>query len=113
VSAKAHGQRTETTFGLTEEEYWALWRFQQAEVTKLNGTGVDPIDLKSTGAAKRLAVDHDHETGEIRGLLSGRSNFDLLGRFDRDALVRAIAYLDDPPARRFFGGPRFVPEGNT
>lgn len=106
---RAHGKRTQTTFGLTEDEYWALWEWQRSEVAKLGGTGVDPIDLKSTGAARRLAVDHDHVTGEVRGLLAGRTNFELLGRFDRDALVRAIEYLADPPARRFFGGPRYVP----
>jgi hypothetical protein len=108
-SAEAHANRIGKMFGLSEDDYWALYEFQRCEVEAAGGTGVDPIDQRSTGVRKRLAVDHDHVTGEVRGLLAGSTNFELLGRYSREALVRAIAYLDDPPARRFFGEPRYIP----
>lgn len=54
---------------------------------------------------KRLAVDHDHSTGAVRGLLcpgDDGCNHRLLGYVrDRvDLLQRAIDYLNDPPIRR-------------
>lgn len=50
---------------------------------------------------KRLAVDHDHKTGAIRGLLCKRCNRDLLGaaRDSIEMLERAISYLESPPAQ--------------
>lgn len=47
---------------------------------------------------KRIAVDHDHATGEARGLLCDPCNH-MLGRA-RDCpgiLEKAVAYLQDPP----------------
>lgn len=50
---------------------------------------------------KRLAVDHDHQTGEVRGLLCERDNHRLLGgaKDSLSILRRAVAYLEQPPAR--------------
>jgi hypothetical protein len=46
-----------------------------------------------------LAIDHDHETGVVRGLLCGQCNHQLLGG-SHDSIERlrlAITYLESPP----------------
>jgi hypothetical protein len=60
------------------------------------------ICQRATGARRRLAVDHNHATGEVRGLLCKPCNRDVLGhlRDNTEALQRAIDYLTNPPARR-------------
>ena len=45
--------------------------------------GVCAICQKVDKTGRRLAVDHDHNTGEIRGLLCGRCNR-LLGQAEKD-----------------------------
>lgn len=46
------------------------------------------------GRVRSLAVDHDHETGAVRGLLCSRCNTALgLFRDNPALLLEAIAYL--------------------
>ena len=91
--AKTHERMVQKTYGLLPGQYEAIYRFQGGRCW---------ICRRATGASKRLAVDHDHTTGEPRGLLCSRCNRDVIGhlREDPDALHRAIWYLLDPPARR-------------
>lgn len=102
VKNGSHAMHVQTTYGLTPDEYWGLYEFQG---------GVCAICRRSTGRTKKLSVDHNHETGEVRSLLCNPCNRYVLGwlRDDIEAFKRCIEYLQEPPARKFFDGPRYVP----
>jgi hypothetical protein len=91
TSEAAHAVRIKATYGITVEEYWAIYAAQGGKCY---------ICERATGKTKRLAVDHDHVTGEVRGLLDSSCNI-MLGhlRDDPAAFQRAIDYLTVPPAR--------------
>jgi hypothetical protein len=65
----------------------------QALVTRQNGKCA--ICEGTNPGGDRLAVDHDHQTGKVRGLLCHNCNIGL-GNFQdsRDALRKAIVYLE-------------------
>lgn len=77
-------------WGITEEDYNDIKSAQ-------NGRCAICLCKPRT---KNLAVDHDHKTGTIRGLLCHRCNHGLLGHAHDsvEMLERALAYLKDPPA---------------
>jgi hypothetical protein len=79
-----------TKFKLTQIEYNAMLDGQDG-VCAICG-GVEKV--KVNGVTQRLAVDHDHKSGEIRGLLCINCNTGL-GRFkdSKDLLTKAIKYL--------------------
>lgn len=89
----AHERMVQKTYGLGPGDYARLLAAQGGKCW---------ICQRATGARKRLAVDHDHSSGEVRGILCGPCN-QLLGhvRNDPDVLIRAAQYLINPPARRF------------
>lgn len=91
VRRRRHDARVAREYGLAPGEYDELLAFQ-------GGTCAIP-GCRATGKTKRLAVDHDHETGEPRGLLCGPHNYDLLGRFAGD-LQAGLDYLQNPPMAR-------------
>lgn len=91
----AHGRRILETYGLTKEQYEALYEAQG---------GVCYICQRATGKRKKLAVDHDHATGYVRGLLCGPCNSILAQlRDDVDAAIRVMNYLISPPAHETIG----------
>jgi len=91
TSDKAHATTIKAKYGITGEEYAALLADQG---------GVCYICGGKSGK-KRLAVDHDHKTGETRGLLCKRCNR-MLGyyRDNADTFQRAAIYLRSYPSRR-------------
>ena len=76
--------RRNETYGLTPDELQAL----------LAQHSVCAICHSDQWGKKGPVVDHDHETGRVRGILCGNCNMGL-GRFKDDPLrlARAIAYL--------------------
>ena len=73
-------------YGITPELYNEMWKEQQGRCAIC---GAHQVDF-----TRSLHVDHDHETGEIRGLLCIRCNNGLgLYFHDTDLLENAIAFL--------------------
>lgn len=76
-------------YGLTVEQYDALW-IEQAGTCAICHTREN-----AKGRGVELEVDHDHATGQVRGLLCRPCNTGL-GHFQDspDQLKSAISYLD-------------------
>jgi hypothetical protein len=106
ASTAAHSQRVEREYGISGEEYDALFRWQG---------GVCFICGRKP-RTKRLAVDHDHRTGEVRGLLCANNengcnravvaNLEAAVDDGLSAARRAVLYLEDPPLARMRAGER-------
>jgi hypothetical protein len=95
ASKAAHRAAVAKTYGLEDGEFEAIWDAQGRRC---------PICLQIP-RAKRPAVDHDHDSGAVRGLLCQRCNHELLGAAhdDVEILRRAVAYLERPPAYAVLG----------
>ncbi|QGJ92071.1 endonuclease VII [Gordonia phage Keelan] len=78
-------------YGITGEQYYAILEAQGGKCF---------ICQRAIGKRRKLAVDHDHDTMEVRGILCQPCNFIIIGRYDKEALLRALEYLEYPPARR-------------
>jgi len=93
VSTKAHGAMVERTYNITAAEYALLFRAQNGRC----------YICHERPRSKRLAVDHDHKTGLVRGLLCADNewgcNYALLGKIKDLAMAeRLVEYLRRPPA---------------
>lgn len=92
-------------YGITIEEYDTMLAAQ---------AGVCAICKQNppNGRILKLAVDHDHATGEVRGLLCQRCNMALHFLENGSWRDEAESYLASPPARR--GAPLLAPaDGDT
>lgn len=100
-SAKAHASMIEKTYGLKTADYETLLALQ----------GGKCAICRARPRSKRLAVDHDHKDGDVRGLLCSRCNHDLMGSaWDSLALVVALwHYLNTPPASGLWLPPEKAP----
>ena len=88
-----HERMVQARYGLTEGAYNLLYVMQGGRCAGCQ---------RATGATRRLAVDHNHATGEVRGLLCRPCNR-MVGWFRDDpaTFLRLADYLVNPPARRF------------
>jgi len=94
--ARQHDAMVQRVYGLEPGEY--------ARLLAAQGGRCAVTGCRATGKTKMLAVDHDHKTGEVRGILCGPHNR-LIGynRDNPEAFRSLAAYLEDPPARRVLG----------
>lgn len=85
-----HGYCIKNLYGILKKEYEDMSEKQghKCAICKL------PEKSMRNGKIKRLAVDHDHVTGKIRGLLCGDCNI-ALGKLKDSiqSLENAIEYL--------------------
>jgi hypothetical protein len=108
-SKAAHASHLKRTYGLEYDEYERLLAFQGG---RCYACGQVP-------RVRRLAVDHDHETGQVRGLLCANDEYGcnvqlrrILG--DPAAAQRAADYAAKWPIDRMRDGdPRPVYTGQT
>lgn len=90
---RAHETRTQRVFGLEPGEYGALLAYQ-------GGTCAIPR-CPAKGVVRRLAVDHNHATGGVRGLLCSPHNRLIGQSYDDPEVFEGIAeYLRNPPYER-------------
>lgn len=98
-------KRLQKLFSLSEEDYASIL---------LTQGGVCFICRQLPKLGRHLAVDHDHTTGLIRGLLCSFCNRAIaVFRDDMERLERAVSYLKDSPATKALGAPRFGLKGRT
>ena len=87
-------RKLQELYGITFDEYVSMLDKQGGvcAICKRQERARNKID----GVVRALAVDHDHETGRVRGLLCGSCNRGIakLGD-DPDRLRSAAAYLRD------------------
>lgn len=81
----------QSTYGLAEDDYEAMAEIQEYTCAICYQPETKKRD---DGTEQPLSVDHDHETGRVRGLLCHRCNVALgLFRDDVESLKRAVEYL--------------------
>lgn len=85
-TAKMHERRVQVTYGLQPGEYQMMLDRQDGGCAIC---GKKPVTM-------RLAVDHDHQTGRVRGLLCLRCNRALgLWESDPQKMRNLIKYVRD------------------
>lgn len=91
----ARDSRLKRLYGLEPGEYEKILAFQD---------GLCYICGKPPKEGKNLHVDHDHKTGQTRGLLDWQCN-SAIGKFkdDKQRLQKAAEYISNPPASLALG----------
>lgn len=90
------GYHLRSRYGITQADYDALLDAQRGRCA---GCGEKPRGGGRANANRLLFVDHDHETGAIRGLLCQPCNAIVGLAYERPAtLIALVRYLARPPA---------------
>ena len=78
-------------YGVTIEQYDLMFKCQDGVCAICH----KPEPRHYNGVRMRLAVDHNHDTGEARQLLCSKCNFVIgLAQEDPDILEKAVSYLN-------------------
>lgn len=106
-SRDKHASKLSITYQLDPADYAALLDWQQGRC----------FVCGQLPGKRRLAVDHDHDTGDVRGLLCASDEWGCNVRLshllnDLDIAQRALMYAEQPPLERMREGqtaPRLGP----
>lgn len=99
--------------GLTKDQIFLLAEFQDFKCA-LSGFEFEILDgeIYDPTTKKRVAIDHDHDSGFIRGLLVQKVNW-LIDQWDQNSYGRLTMpteiklYKENPPAFQLFGKIRY------
>ena len=92
---KCRNKKLKDTYGITLEEYDRLHANQRGLCAICGEPETASYKYQGSVVIQRLAVDHNHDTGEIRGLLCGRCNAGIGFFLDNSEKMRAAAeYLE-------------------
>jgi hypothetical protein len=84
-------------YGVTPERYRTLYEAQKGRCWICRtAKGINPLDPKGAGS-RRLGIDHNHATGQVRGLLctgGDKTCNRIIGWLNATQLRRAAEYLD-------------------
>ena len=107
---RAFYRKIKLIYGIGEPEYVALYVAQGGHCYVCRvARGRDPRKplayARRSTRARRLGVDHNHETNEVRALVcTGSLNANtcnrLIARYSHAQLTRAVHVLSDPPPAR-------------
>jgi|WetSurMetagenome_2_1015567.scaffolds.fasta_scaffold78746_3 hypothetical protein len=97
---KLRDRQLQARFGITVEEFNLILEGQGGRCAICR----KPASVFSTN----LAVDHDHSSGMVRGILCSHCNLRVLGKLTVTQVDNILEYLLNPPAQRVIGD-RIVP----
>ena len=87
---QARKARLKEAYGITPVQWLKIWNLQGGKCPIC----LKPIWKPGNKEGKRAAaVDHDHLTGRVRGLLDYRCNRYIIGRNSADRAERVYRYL--------------------
>lgn len=90
MRTRKYRQMQARRYGLTLDQVESMWS-EQRGLCKACGEEM----LRGGNGARAMAVDHDHTTGAVRGLLHQRCNMAIGQALDDPELLRKLAaYLD-------------------
>ena len=97
VAWLAFYSRAMDNYGVTPEQYNFLYRIQKGRCWICRkAKGINPEDPMGRGG-RRLGIDHNHVTGQVRGLLctgGDKTCNRIIGWLTAPALIRAADYLE-------------------
>ncbi len=84
MTKKQRDQYLKRKYGIGIKEYDRMFKAQNGKCA---------VCLRPPKKGKNLHVDHDHKTGEVRGLLDYYCNRRIIGRNNEDSVRKLVAYL--------------------